>query len=53
MLRERFSFRFIALEGQQKRIGKEGLESRLIGTVSNCNVCNASESWLGRFSPIE
>jgi hypothetical protein len=29
------------------------LGSRLIGTVSNCNVCKASESWLGRFSPIE
>jgi hypothetical protein len=41
------------LEGQQKRIGKEGLESRLIGTVANCNVCKASESWLVRFSPIE
>jgi hypothetical protein len=25
------------LEGQQKRIGKEELECRLIGTVANCN----------------
>jgi hypothetical protein len=33
ILRERFSFRYIVLEGQQKRIGKEGVESRLIG---NC-----------------
>lgn len=51
--REKFSLRFVVLEGQQKRIGKEGLESRLIGTVANCNVCKASESWLGRFSPID
>jgi hypothetical protein len=53
ILRERFSFRFIVLEGQQKGIGKEGLESRLIGTVANCNVCKASDSWLGKSSPIE
>jgi hypothetical protein len=53
ILRERFSFRFIVLEGQQKRIGKEGLESRLIGTIANCNVCKASDSWLGKSSPIE
>jgi hypothetical protein len=53
ILRGTFSFRFIALEGQQKRIGKEGLESRLIATVANCNTCKTSESWLGRFSTIE
>ena len=53
ILRERFSFRYIVLKGQQKRIGKEGLENRLIGTVTGCNVCKASDSWLGRFSPID
>jgi hypothetical protein len=53
ILCQRFSFRFIILEGQQKRIGKEGVESRLIGTVTGCNVCKASDSWLGRFSPID
>ena len=53
ILRERFSFRFIVLEGQQTRFGKEGIESRLIGTVASCNVCKASESWLGRSSPVE
>lgn len=37
ILRDTFSLRFIALEGQQKRIGKEELECRLIGTVANCN----------------
>jgi hypothetical protein len=41
------------LEDQEKRIGKQGLESRLIGTVANCNICKASENWLGRFSAIE
>ena len=42
------------MEGQQKRIGKkEGLESRLIGTVARCNVCKASENWIGKSSPIE
>lgn len=50
-MRERFIFRSIVLEGQQKR--KEGLESRLIGTVAGSNVCKASDSWLGRSSPIE
>jgi hypothetical protein len=53
MLRERFYFRFIILEGQEKRIGKQGLENRLIGTVANCNICKASENWLGKFSTIE
>jgi hypothetical protein len=43
-MRDRFIFRSIVLEGQQKRIGKEGLESRLIGTVAGCNVCKASDS---------
>ena len=52
LMRERFSFRFIVLEGQQKRIGKEGFESRLIWTVAGCNTCKASETWLGRSSPI-
>lgn len=48
------SFRFIPFGGQERRriIGKEGLESRLIGTVAKCNVCKPSESWLGRYSPV-
>ena len=53
ILRERFCFRFIILEGQEKRIGEQGLENRLIGMVANCNICKASENWLGRFSTIE
>jgi len=52
-VRARFSFRYIVFEGQEKRIGQQGLESRLIGTVANCNRCKASKNWLGRFSTIE
>jgi hypothetical protein len=41
------------LEEQEIGIGEQGLESRLIGTVANCNRCKASKNWLGRFSTIE
>jgi hypothetical protein len=51
LIRKRFYFRFIPLEGQEKRIGKTGIESRLIGTVANCKLCSPSENWLGRYSP--
>lgn len=50
-LRERFSFRWIAVEGQERRMGTGGLESALIGTVSGCKCCRPSKEWLGRFSP--
>lgn len=43
LLRERFWFRFILLEGQAGRMGSSGLESRLIATVANCQVCKPSE----------
>jgi hypothetical protein len=41
-LHERFPFRFIPFQGQERRriIGKEGLESRLIGTVANVMYIN-------------
>jgi hypothetical protein len=51
ILRETFSFRFISFEGQATRIGKEGIESKLIGTVSRCQICKPSQDWLGRSSP--
>jgi hypothetical protein len=51
ILRGNFSFRFVVIEDDKKRIGSEGLENRLIGTVSNCKVCQASQNWLGSFSP--
>ena len=53
ILRQQFSFGFIALEGQAERIGSEGLEARLIGTVARCDACKASNAWLGYHSPIE
>jgi hypothetical protein len=33
-------------------MGKEGIESRLIGTVANCNLCKPTNGWLGKFSPL-
>src|ERR1035441_5966967 len=51
ILRERFSFRFVVLEGQEKRMGSEGIESRLIGTLAGCQMCQPSPAWLGLHSP--
>lgn len=51
LLRKEFYFRWIPLVGQRKRMGKEGMESRLIGTVANCKLCFSSDNWLGRYSP--
>ena len=51
MLRNRFSFRFIIRDNQVERMGSEGLESSLIGTVSHCQLCRPSTNWLGRYHP--
>lgn len=51
LLREAFSFRFIALTGQAARMGSAGLESRLIGTLAQCRMCRPSAAWLGLHSP--
>jgi hypothetical protein len=51
-LREKFSFRVLSFEVEEKRIGKKGMESRLIGTVASCEMCRPSETWLGHYSPI-
>ena len=48
ILRERFTFRWIKLEGQKRRMG---LEAELIGTLARCGECHPSSNWLGRFSP--
>ena len=32
-------------------MGKTGLESALIGTFAHCPLCEASENWLGGYSP--
>lgn len=51
LLRKTFYFRLISLAGQEKRMGKTGMESRLIGTVANCMLCSPSKNWLGKYSP--
>jgi len=51
ILRQHLSFRFIPLEGQSRRMGKAGLESRLIATLAGCGQCKPSASWLGNYSP--
>jgi hypothetical protein len=33
-------------------MGKVGIESRLIGTVTKCEICKPSQNWLGIFSPV-
>lgn len=53
LLQENFSFRYIPVEDEAERMGKTGLESRLIGTLSSCHMCHASDNWLGQYSPVE
>ena len=50
-LREKFSFRFIIIDDEKQRIGSEGLESLIIGTLAKCQKCKPSPHWLGNFSP--
>lgn len=52
IVRNQFWFRFVPIEGQEQRMGKMGIESRLIGTVTKCDTCCPSTRWLGRFSPV-
>lgn len=51
ILRTRFFFRFIIVEDERKRFGATGLESRLIGTLSQCRSCRPTPGWLGNLSP--
>jgi hypothetical protein len=46
-IRQNFSFRFVELEGQDNRMGTDGLERALIGSLARCLVCRASADWLG------
>lgn len=48
VLRDRFSFRVIAVESPTER---SELEKHLIGTVARCSLCSSSPKWLGRDSP--
>ena len=51
ILRKTFSFRFIEIDDQELRMGRQGLEGRLIGTLSHCELCQSSSKWLGHHSP--
>ncbi|MFZ0914018.1 MAG: hypothetical protein WBQ76_01370 [Candidatus Korobacteraceae bacterium] len=51
ILRQSFSFRFIEIPDQAQRMGAEGLESALIGTLASCDQCGGSSQWLGNHSP--
>jgi hypothetical protein len=52
LIRNNFWLRSVPIEGQEQRMGKMGIESRLIGTVTRCEVCKPSQNWLGAFSPV-
>lgn len=51
ILREEFSFRYIPVECQERRMGAGGLEKSLIGTVARCGLCRPSSGWLGSHCP--
>jgi hypothetical protein len=51
ILRDTFTFRYIEIPGQKDRMGGEGLERALIGTLAQCTCCTSSPGWLGRHSP--
>jgi hypothetical protein len=51
ILRDTFSFRYIEIQGEKDRIGENGLEKALIGTLAQCSCCTSSLNWLGRHSP--
>jgi hypothetical protein len=51
ILRETFSFRFIEIAEEIQRMGTEGLERALIGTLASCPSCGPSDTWLGNHSP--
>ena len=48
-IRSNFSFSVIKVNSREERLD---IEKKLIGTVSWCNECGASENWLGRYSPV-
>jgi hypothetical protein len=48
-MRENFSFVVVRLEEEAERLR---LESKLISTVSSCDICGPSSQWLGLSSPV-
>jgi hypothetical protein len=51
ILRQKFSFRFIEIADEMQRMGNQGLERALIGTLASCRQCGPSDGCLGRYSP--
>ena len=51
LLREDFSFTWVPVADEAERMGTDGLEGRLIGTLAQCSACAVSTGWLGRHSP--
>lgn len=52
-IRNNMSFRYLIISKQEDRLGDNGFEKRLIGTVAACSCCKPSQNWLGGCSPIE
>lgn len=50
LLQSNFSFRAVIVKSKEERLQ---MERKLIGTLSGCPVCCASDGWLGRHSPRE
>lgn len=51
IIRQDFWFRSVEIPEQTQRMGSEGLERALIGTLARCPQCGPSDDWLGRYSP--
>jgi hypothetical protein len=51
ILRQRFSFRFVEIADQIQRMGDQGLEGALIGTLARCPQCAPSDDWPGLTHP--
>jgi hypothetical protein len=50
ILRTNFCFKYLHFDKEQRCMGKAGIESALIGTLSRCPLCHASHNWLGKYS---
>lgn len=50
ILESAFSFKVVIVKSKEERMG---LRKRLVGTLSGCAFCRASDGWLGRHSPVD
>lgn len=49
-MQKNFFFGIIQIDDKKERLD---LESKIISTVSHCNICKPSKNWLGNYSPKE